>query len=82
MFYVHSFQTDGSYRIGGDATLVGKDLTTIRGVIRRTEASYLDTRLGYDIVQVPDSSPYTEGKIVFRSNRALQLFGTARQTRS
>jgi len=75
MFFVRTFQSDGCYKLGTFSSLVISDLKTIRGVIRRVEQSSLDTRLGYDIEQVPTSNPYAPGHVVYRSPRATQLFG-------
>ncbi len=75
MFYVHTFQTNGHHKLGSFSALVIRDLKTLAGVKRRTENSILDTRLGYEIEQVPTSNPYAPGHIVYRSPRAIALFG-------
>lgn len=75
MFFVRTFQSNGCYKLGTFSSLVISDLKTVRGIIRRVEQSGLDTRLGYDIEQVPDSNPYAPSYVVHRSPRAVQLFG-------
>ena len=76
MFYVHTFQSNGHHKLGSFSSLVIKDLKTLRGVLARiAKVRWLDTRLGYEVIQVPTETPYANGKIVFRSDRARQLFG-------
>lgn len=77
MFYVNTFRADGRHKFGRLSTLLVY-LKTLHGVKARIlDATWLDDPLGYEITQVPDSTPYAPGKVVYRSDRARELFGEA-----